>query len=145
MSQKGFTLVEMLIVLAIAFLLFGVIGSIASNTYPKNQLRAQADTVVQTLRTAQSLTIARKNDSVWGVHLTATDMTLFSGIDYPTRDPLYDQVHTFPSGVSVSGLTDVVFNALYGTTSQAGTITVTSDATSESNTITININGVIEH
>lgn len=145
MRQAGFTLVEMLIVLAIAFLLFGVVGSIASNTYPKNQLRSEMQTVVQTLRQAQALTIARKHDSIWGAHMTSTDVTLFAGSSYATRDTQYDRVHTFPSGISVSGLTDVVFEAFRGTTTQTGTITLTSDATSESVSITINANGVIEH
>ncbi len=144
MLPRGFTLIEMLIVLAILFLLFGVIGSIASNTYPKHSLRAQTDVVVQTLREAQALTLARKQDSTWGVHLTSNNVTLFAGTSYATRNTLYDQVHSIPSGISMSGLTDVVFDALLGTTSQTGTITLISDATSESNTITINANGVIE-
>lgn len=145
MRQAGFTLVEMVIVLAISLMLFGIIGSIASNTYPKNQLRSEVASVVQTLRQAQALTIARKYDSVWGVHLTSTDSTLFVGSSYATRNTQYDRIHSFPSGVSVSGLTDVVFETLRGTTTQTGTITLTSDATSESVSITINTNGVIEH
>jgi prepilin-type N-terminal cleavage/methylation domain-containing protein len=144
MFQRGFTLVEMLIVLAIALLLFAVIGSIASNTYPKHSLRAQTDVVIQTLREAQAFTLARKYDSVWGVHLTSSGLTLFAGASYAARNATYDQTHSFPSGITVSGLTDVVFDALRGTTSQTGTITLTSNATSESNAITINANGVIE-
>jgi prepilin-type N-terminal cleavage/methylation domain-containing protein len=144
MFQKGFTLIEMLIVLAIAFLLFAVIGSIASNTYPKHSLRSQTYVVIQTLRQAQAMTIARKHDSVWGAHLTSNDLTLFVGASYATRNVVYDQTHTFPSGITLSGLSDVVFEAIRGTTTQTGTITLTSTATSESNTITINANGVIE-
>lgn len=141
MARAGFTLVELLIVLAIVLLILSLTGTIATNTYPKSQLRANAGLVAQTLREARSYTIARRHESVWGVHLTATDMTLFAGGSYETRNTSYDQVHAFPSGITVSGLNDVVFDALLGTTSQAGTITLTSSATGESMTITVNAQG----
>lgn len=143
--SRGFTLIELIIVLAIAMMLFGVIGTIASNTYPKNQLRSEADTVVQTIRQAQVLTLARKYDSVWGVHRTGTDLTLFAGSSYEARNQLYDRVHLFPSGVTSSGLIDVVFDGLRGTTTQIGTMTITSQATAESEVITITQSGLVEH
>lgn len=143
MNRTGFTLVELLIVFSISMILFGIIGSIASNTYPKNQLRSETQTVVQTIRQAQVLTLARKNDTVWGVHFEGTTMTLFAGSSYQTRDELLDRTHVFASGVIVSGLTDIVFVSLTGTTQQTGQIILSSQATSESLTLTINENGVV--
>lgn len=145
MRPFGFTLVEMLIVLALTMLLFGVISTIATNTHPKIQLRAETEVVVQTLRHAQAWTLAQKQDSTWGVYRTASDITLFVGSSYATRDPLYDQVHLFPSGITTSGLTEVVFDLLRGTTSNTGNIVLTSTATSESYTISVNANGVIDY
>lgn len=144
MARAGFTLIELLIVFAIALLILSLTGSIASNTYPKSQLRSHASSVAQTLREAQSNTIAKKHDSVWGVHLTASSMTLFAGTSYATRDTTHDQLHTFPSGIVASGLTDIVFDARVGTTVQTGTITLTSQATGETQNVTVNANGNVE-
>lgn len=145
MVRPGFTLPELLIVLATAMLLLALTGTIGVNTFPKHQLRSETQTVVQMLRQAQTFTITRREDSVWGVHLTAADATLFAGASYVARDSDHDQVHVLPAGITPSGLTDVIFEALRGITSDTGTITLTADATSESATITINANGVIEH
>ena len=145
MRRAGFTLVELVIVFTIALLMFSLIGTLSTNTYPKSQLRSNALMVAQTLREAQTFTISQKHDSVWGVHIAGGTMTLFAGTTYLMRNALYDRAHLFPSGISISGLTDVVFEALRGTTLQSGTITLTSVATSETITVTINQNGNVSY
>jgi hypothetical protein len=100
--------------------------------------------VVETLRRAQAFTVSGKRDSVWGAHFTGTDMTLFAGASYATRLTQYDEVHVFPSSLSVSGLTDVVFDALTGATSTTGTIVLSVDATGQSKTIVVSATGLIE-
>ncbi|MFA4846171.1 MAG: type II secretion system protein [Patescibacteria group bacterium] len=142
--MRGFTLIELTIVLAIMLMLSAIVGSLSSNTLPKSQLHSESSALVQSLRRAQALSIAGKHDTLWGVHLTGTTMTLFAGATYATRDTQHDQVRTFPSGITVSGLTDVVFQALTGETSNTGTITLTADATSETETITVNARGLVE-
>ncbi len=142
--RAGFTLVELLIVLAISLSLLGVIGTIASNTYPKSQLNAEAGVVMQAIREAQALTLARKEDSRWGVYRTANELILFAGPSYATRDEAFDRTHVFPSGITASGMEEIVFSSLLGTIPQPGTITLTSNATGESVVISINANGVVQ-
>lgn len=142
--MKGFTLVELVIVLAIMLLLSAVVGSLASNTLPKSQLSSEVALVADTLRRAQALTIAGKHDLAWGVHFTSSTMTLFAGTSYAVRDTQYDEIHVFPDGLAVSGLTDVVFTAIHGTTPDVGTITLTSGATSETRSVTVDAQGLIE-
>lgn len=142
--MRGFTLIELMIVLAITLMLSAIVGALSSNTLPKTQLKSESEAVVETLRRAQALSIAGKHDQLWGVHLTATNMTLFAGASYALRDTQYDQVHTFASGITISGLTDVVFEAVIGETSNTGTITLTADATSEAEAVTVNARGLVE-
>lgn len=141
--MRGFTLIEMVVVLAILLILFAIVGTIASGTLPKNQLNHEGGFVQETLRRAQALSVAGKQDTVWSVHFTSSTMTLFAGTDYATRDPQYDELHTFPDGLTASGLTDVTFTAPKGTPSTTGSVTLTNDATTQSVTITINAAGRI--
>lgn len=143
--MKGFTLVELVIILAILLLLFAIVGSLSSNTLPKSQLLSSAETVVQTLRRAQALSIAGKHDSLWGVYLTASDITLFAGSSYATRNTEHDQREVFPAGITVSGISEVVFEAITGETSNPGTIMLVADATGQTSTITIYASGLIEN
>lgn len=143
--MKGFTLVELIIILAIFLLLFAIVGSLSSNTLPKSQLLSSAETIVQTLRRAQALSIAGKHDSIWGVYLTTSDITLFAGSSYVTRDAQHDQREVFPAGITVSGISEVVFEAITAEASNPGTITLVADATGQTLVITIHASGLIEN
>lgn len=142
--MRGFTLIELLIVLAIVLLLAATVSTLSSNTYPKNQLITESEKIVETLRKAQSSTLSGKQDVPWGVHFSATQMTLFAGSSYAARDSQYDEEHLFPDGVTVAGLEDVVFISLTGATTNIGTITLTSDATGETEIISVNASGLAE-
>lgn len=144
MSERGFTLVELLIVFVVFGILFAIVGTLSSNTLPKNQLKVEADVVESMLRQAQSRTIAQDVDSVWGVHLTSADATLFAGTSYGARDTTYDIVRTFPDIITASGLTDVIFDYRTGKTSNTGTITLTASITGETESITVNANGEVD-
>lgn len=142
--QRGFTLVELLVVLAIFGILFLIVGTISSNTLPKSQLIIESDYIEQTLRKAQARTVNQHADSVWGVYLTASTVTLFAGTTYAGRDASFDEVHTLPSGVSLSGLSEVNFEYRTGQTVDTGTISMTSSATGETAVLTVSASGAIE-
>ena len=139
--QRGFTIVELLLTLSIFGILFLIVGTISLNSLPKSQLYVEADVVEQTLRRAQARSISQHADSAWGVHLTATDMTLFAGLNYATRIPGYDDVHTFQNGIEPSGITDVQFVFRTGETINVGNITLTVSSTGESQTLSVNALG----
>ena len=142
--MRGFTLIELVIVLSITLMLSAIVGALSSNTLPKTQLHSESEAVIENLRRAQAFSIAGKHDQLWGVHLTSTNLTLFAGSSYALRDTQYDQVRTFPAGITVTGLSDILFAALSGSTSNTGTIILTADATSETEVITVNARGLVE-
>ncbi len=136
--QKGFTLVELLIVLAVMGTLFLIVGSISLSSLPSTQLSSEADTVEQTLRRAQAKSISQQADLAWGVHLSSAQMTLFAGSTYVGRNQTYDEVHAFQTGIVKSGLSDVVFDFRTGETADTGTVTLTASSTGEVKTLTVN-------
>lgn len=144
MHPRGFTLIEIAVVLTITAILFLIAGSLAVNTISKNTLQVEAGAVIDLLRRAQSRSISGYQDSVWGVNFTQTEMTLFAGSSYETRNQQFDETHSFSSGIAASGLTDVVFQFATGETVNTGDIVLTSNATGEILTLQINRRGRIQ-
>lgn len=139
--QKGFTLVEILVVFGVMGILFLILGSVSLNSLPKSQLSAEADTVEQTLRKAQAKSISQQADLAWGVHLTSGQITLFAGSTYVLRNVAYDEVHLFQTGIVQSGLSDIVFEYRTGETADTGTVTLTASSTAETKILTVNETG----
>ena len=142
--MKGFTLLEVLLVIALFGILLASMGSLASNSLPKNQLTLETDVVVSTLRRAQTRSISGYQDGLWGVYFTSWSMILFKGERYDLRDPVFDETHVFESSIRMSGLSEIVFEARQGQTQQVGTVMITQVSSGETKTLTINRNGRVQ-
>jgi prepilin-type N-terminal cleavage/methylation domain-containing protein len=143
MNPRGFTLVELLVVMTIVAVLAVLAVRVLGNLVPDSQLALETESVVTMLRSAQAKTLSGEADDVWGVYLTSSDATVFLGASYAGRDSAYDQLLVFSDTVSASGLAEIVFEERTGKTTNTGTITLSSDVTNESTTITINAQGMI--
>ena len=143
MRAQGFTLVELTITIALLAMVAFIGIGVGASTFGKNQIAAEASQLINTLRLAQSYSIAGNQDDVWGIHVTSGTYTLFKGNDYATRDTNYDQVSTLPGGLTLSGLSDVIFDIRTGATLNTGTITVTHTGSGDTVVISINATGRI--
>src|ERR1035437_5373941 len=123
-KTKGFTLLEILIVIAI----LAVLTVISLNTFVqiKNSQAQQMDTetIVETLRQARSQTLSSQSASQYGVHFASGAITLFTGASYVSNDPnnkifTLSNVNVITASLSGGG-SDIVFNRLSGETSQDG-------------------------
>ena len=139
--QKGFTLIELLVVIVIIAVITVIGISTFSSAVPKNQIEVEADRVVEMVRRAQSRTISGDQNGVWGVHLTANNITLFQGASYAARDTAFDEAFAFSNSVTASGLTDIVFEIRTGETVNTGTITLSSTDSSDIVAIVVNAAG----
>lgn len=141
-SQAGFTLIEVIVVIIIVGVIFAGISAISFGVLGNSRLTVEADRVVETLRRAQSRSVNGLHDDVWSVHVTSSDITLYKGDDYATRDTLFDDQLELNSSVS-SSLNDVTFKFKTGATDDTGTITLTSPTSGTSATIEINGAGLV--
>ncbi len=139
--MKGFTLIEILIVLVIFGLLVLFTVPLGAQFLKTAHFLASIDEVVGTLRNARDRSLSQDRDSAFGVYVTPTTHTLFKGNSFLTRDPLFDEVHELPAGVSASGLSEVVFAKYTGMPNVTGNIVLTSDVGAR--TISINSAGRI--
>jgi prepilin-type N-terminal cleavage/methylation domain-containing protein len=146
--RKGFTMIELLVVLVVILIIF--MGSITAlmNYRKHSALERDAESVASALVEARNLTLASKNAAVYGVHLTSTTTTIFVG-------PTYSDATTTNSKYELSGnivLTtdlpgggsDILFTRLTGETNQTGTVTITMVSEISTTTIKVYKTGVVE-
>lgn len=134
--KKGFTLVELVLVIGILALLIVVSLPLAINFYKTRQFDVHENGIVQALRRAQLKAMSVEEDCAFGVHITSDQYVLFRGNSYAMRDSAFDEVFDLPGNLQVSGISEIVFSKLRGIPFSTGAITLTIDNQSEA----ININ-----
>jgi prepilin-type N-terminal cleavage/methylation domain-containing protein len=147
--KKGFTLIEALIVIAILGVMVSV-SVVAFKTFKTSQgLDKDTELVIETLQQARTQTLSSQNASQYGVHFASSTVTLFTGNSYSAVAstnlvyPFYS-ADTVLSTSLAGGGADVVFARLTGETTQNGTITIASSATTTYRTVTIYKTGLVE-
>lgn len=135
--MKGFTLIEILLVIAIIVILAAILVPLGLDFYKRQQLQAHSQQILQTLRRAQLKAMAVEEDSSFGVYITNDGYILFKGISYLNRDPQYDEIFELPSIITINDPPkEIVFSKLEGKPSLIGDIVLNSD--DESRTINVN-------
>lgn len=141
--RPGYTLTELVITIAMAGILttLGIGGYVSVRSW--NNVRVGTASVAESWRTAQSYAQQINENNDWGVYLTSTTITLFQGQSYSARVTSADRILALPSGLTVSGLTEVRYSRLSGTTSTPGTVTISSGQLTS--TLTLNAKGTITY
>ena len=134
-NQKSFTLIEILLVVAI----ITIIGVSSTPFLSRFVLQTNFDSVVEKLigsiRKAQEYAMDGKNGVVWGVCKSTNNIRLYSG---SCNSPTISENFSIPSTVTVTGLNDANFN-LRGEPSSP--LSVTINTTIETKTIQLNSTG----
>jgi prepilin-type N-terminal cleavage/methylation domain-containing protein len=152
-NNSGFTLVELLIVIAIFIIIYGLAVQAFSLFRKEGELSNSAEEILNILRLAQSRTLASEGASQYGVYFDTTpnhqQYTLFKGSSYVSRNPPSDEVREIPKSVdlyevSLGGSQEVVFDRLVGDTKNFGKISLRLKSdNSKTKTIAIQSSGKI--
>lgn len=143
--KKGFTLVELLITIAVLVVILVISAAVFYNLTKKTDLDASRDNIISTLNTARNKTIASEEASQYGVYFDTTS----SPNRYILRDTSFDEIHDLPSAIEISNISfngggdEVVFKLLDGNTDNYGSITIKHLTTNETRTIYIYSSGEI--
>ena len=130
--MKGFTLIELVVVVALVVLFVGLAIPALRVAQKGSELEDTAELLVAVLRLAQNRTLGSEGASQYGVFFdtsTSPDRyILFKGSSYAARDVAVDEVNTLPASVEIAGTTlpgtETVFQKVSGTASGAGSITL---------------------
>jgi prepilin-type N-terminal cleavage/methylation domain-containing protein len=144
MNQHGFTLVELLLSVAIMTMLIGLSLPVYETFVRRNDLDLTTQNVASAIRRAEVYARGVKNDSTWSVEFLSSGITIFKGPTYSTRDTSYDETVSLPGSVSISGDSEMIFSKLSGTPDAAGTVTLTSSA-NDTRTVVVNAKGMVSY
>ncbi|MHB1330478.1 MAG: pilus assembly FimT family protein [Minisyncoccota bacterium] len=147
--KKGFTMIETLVVVAVVMLILGVVTTPFFDLNERQALLKETSNVASVLNHARSMTLSSKGGVQHGVHLESDRVVLFQGPTYNSASsdnvslPLNSLVNI--SNISLAtGLNDVIFEELTGTTASYGNVTISLNASStQSRIITITSTGIV--
>lgn len=144
-NNNGFSLIEMLLSLAIIAIIAGLSAPVYFSYVAGNEFGLAIDTGVRSLRRAQFLAQNSDRDSNWGTYFATSSITIYAGASYAGRDSNYDERYDFPTTVT-STVVDINFNKLTGETASAST-TLRSDVVADNSgdgvTISVNNKGMV--
>lgn len=145
--NKGFTLVEMLIVVAImAIILASVLPSLLSFRR-SSMLNVETQEVITLINRARMLAVSSKNDQQFGVHFEAGKVVIFQGTTYTAgastnEERVLNSALTGSTTVSGGGA-DILFAKVTGAADKVATTTLLIVGTTASTTILIRPSGVV--
>lgn len=142
-QQTGFTLIELILVIAISAIIISTSVFSYNNYQNKNDLIITRSIVAQSLRRAQILSQSVEGDSQWGFHITSGTIYVFKGDSFAGRNTAFDETYKISNNIKISGLQEVVFAKLSGQPQSTGNINISSQ--NENQAITINSKGIVSY
>lgn len=144
MQKRGFTLLEVILSIALLTLISSFSFPIYQSLQVKNDTEISATTIVHTMRRAQLLAQAGEADTAWGVFIAPGQGTLFAGESFLSRDESYDDIVAIPTSIEPGGIQEIIFSKLTGAPHATGTITL-ANSVGDVRNIHINSKGIISY
>ncbi|MBN1325771.1 type II secretion system protein [Candidatus Falkowbacteria bacterium] len=112
--MRGFTIIELLVVLAIFLVIVAIFMPLAISFYQMEILNRTEGQLVWLLREARDSAINQKNNSYFGVKITDDNFILFRGINFDNRVSADDQTVAYSNSIKISGDNEIVFTPSTG-------------------------------
>lgn len=141
-TQKGITLIEILLVIAITAIIGATTIPVASGFLVRTYLKDKTNEIAVSLKIAQINSMSGKGGSVWGVKTDSSFIYLFKGSSFSAREVAFDQKYRIPASISITPV-EITFNNLTGNPSSTAGITISSNA-GDTKTVILNQVGMVE-
>jgi prepilin-type N-terminal cleavage/methylation domain-containing protein len=143
-SRPAFTLMELVLVIALIVIILAFTAPIAWSFVAQNDLDVSAGIAVQELRRAQALAAVNIGGGGWGVELQSQEIILFQGASFNSRNPAFDEEFDLPAGLDIVGASEVDFLPESGWPTAPAIITLT-DSLNQSAGIEVNGVGAVSY
>ncbi len=144
--KKGFSLLELIIVISILGILSVMSLKVFNQSYSQNSLSSATRIAESSLERARSLSLSVKDGITHGVRVESTRIIIFHGSSYvsgATGNEILDLPGTVNASTNLPG-SDVIFSKLSGDADSVGTITLfLINSTTTQKVITIQSTGII--
>ncbi|OGG43916.1 hypothetical protein A3G50_02805 [Candidatus Jorgensenbacteria bacterium RIFCSPLOWO2_12_FULL_42_11] len=114
MSQKGFTILELMLVVGMLIVIFSLGFPIAFDFYKNYQLRAEGDKFISLLETTRNSSMINLNQLPHGIYRDNDNFVIFEGNSFAARNQSQDQNFPRAKTISVAGPNEIIFNSLSG-------------------------------
>ena len=142
--SDGFTLIEVLLVVAIISLITVVSAPLLLSFQDSNELNVATSTVEQYLYEAQSYSRNGAHDCGWGVIIVNQNLILFCGDSYGSRQPAYDTIYEIPSSVFIKKSREIDYSKITGLPQSAGSFIFLA-RNKQSVIVTVNNKGMLKY
>jgi len=123
-NKSGFTLVELIVVVALLTIIATTAAVFNSQWYLQNNLESAKNMMISSIRKAQSYSISKKNGLTWGVCLTGKTIRMFGG---SCASPTIKDDYNLPNNVSITGLSTVTFSLFRGEPNSSQNINISGN------------------
>ncbi len=122
-DKKGFTFIEIIMVVAILMMLAGLGFVFGIDFYKTYSIDTERNIVSSILQKARSRAQNNFNQSPHGVYFQSDNYyVIFQGNSFVARNVAYDQLVPKNQTISVSGISEIIFEQLSGDSSVAGDV-----------------------
>ena len=142
-NSKGFTIVELLIVIGIFIIIAALSFPLYNNWLPRTVLSSVQAELLQSIREVQAFSWGGKEQSRYGLYFDSVNNSYlaYQGDDYASRNADYDRLVNLENNISLVldwGGIELNFATSTGAPSATGTISIINVANNESKIIIIN-------
>jgi len=149
-KNKGFTIIELVLVIVIMGILLGLAGIYYNNSQLRADINSQANNIVHYLRLAQSNAVSGLNGVNHGIHFESSFYVTFEGDAYDQNSPQNFRMD-LPATMTINSIalngsgSDVIFQKGNGETEEYGSISLNSAQIGKTIPITITAIGTINY
>lgn len=139
---KGFTVIEIAIVIGILAIIFAVGTPVALDFYYNYQLNSERDNFITILKQARNLSLANQGETDHGVYINTDKFVLFYGPSFAGRDQSKDLNFVYSAAVIVAASSPEILFA--GLSARSASTTVSFNYGAQTNYVYVNQEGNID-
>jgi len=118
-AANGFTIIEILVALALLAAIFGLGFPVTWSFYGTYQFDSESKILVSALEQSRNAAMINRNQSAHGVFFNDDQIVVFQGSSYASRNASLDKIFPRNTLISISGPSEIVFSALSGQVSSS--------------------------
>lgn len=139
-KKNGYTLLEVLLVIALIAIVAGFSAPLFRGFALSNQVDSAKSTFMSAIRSAKINAENGALDSDWGVYFEGNRAILYVGDSYQTRNINYDLIYSSPE-IQISGESEINFQKISGLPNS--TFSISINGSSGSRVISVNEKGIV--